>query len=82
MQSKALGFLAVRFRYFALFINNKKQKTMKKQMIGLNTYLYTFPLICKVSFELAKKELATKGIITEVFINNKLGFELKLFNNI
>ena len=55
---------------------------MKKQMIGLNTYLYTFPLSCKITFELAKKELATKGIITEVFINNKLGFELKLFNNI
>lgn len=55
---------------------------MKKQMIGLNTYLYTFPLICKVSFELAKKEFAKKGTVTEVFINNKLGFELKLFNNI
>lgn len=52
---------------------------MKKQMIGLNTYLYTFPLNCKVTFEFAKKELAKKGIVTEVFLNNELGFELKLF---
>lgn len=55
---------------------------MQKKEIGLNTYLYTFPLWCKVSFRQAKEKLSTKGTVTEVYLDNKLGFELKLFKQL
>ena len=55
---------------------------MKTESIGLNTYLYTFPLNCKESFRNAMEKMRYKGTVTEVFLNNELGFELKLFKEI
>ncbi len=59
-----------------------KTKTMKKELIGLNTYLYTFPLNCNDQFKLAMEEMKKFGTVTEIFLNNELGFELKLFKKI
>ena len=59
-----------------------KAGTMRKKLIGLNTYLYTFPLDCLVSFRLEMEEMKKFGIVTEIFLNNELGFELKLFKKI
>ena len=55
---------------------------MKKEQIGLNTYLYTYPLNKGCQFELKMKEMEQFGNVTEVFLNNELGFELKLFKKI
>ena len=52
---------------------------MKKELIGLNTYLYTFPLNCSEVFRIAMKKMKRHGHVTEVFLNNEIGFELKLF---
>ena len=55
---------------------------MNKELVGLAADLYTFPLSCKVSFRLAMEKMRCKGTVTEVFLNNELGFELKLFKKI
>jgi hypothetical protein len=55
---------------------------MNKELIGLNTYLYTFPLHCTNTFNLAINTLAKKGTVTIVYIDNLLGLELKLFKTI
>ena len=57
-------------------------ETRKKQQIGLNTYLYTFPLNSKVSFRNEMEKKRCFGTVTEVFLNNELGFELKLSKKI
>ena len=57
-------------------------KATNKQLIGLNTYLFTFSLDYLVQFRLAKEEMSKQGTVTEVFLNNELGFELKLFTKI
>ena len=54
-------------------------KATNKQLIGLNTYLYTFHLDCVVQFRRAKEEMSKQGTVTEVFLDNELGFEVKLF---
>ena len=59
-----------------------KAETMRKELIGLNTYLYTFPLNCNGQFKLAMEEMKKFGTVTEIFLNNELGFELKLFKKI
>lgn len=55
---------------------------MKKELIGLNTYLYTFPLRCTNTYNLAINTLAKKGIVTIVYLDNLLGLELKLFKTL
>ena len=89
MQSKVKGFLGRSIRLLCAIYQqtNKKQsqlklKTMEKQLIGLNTYLYTFPLDCAVSFRLTMQEMSNQGTVTEVFIDNEYGFELKLFKSL
>ena len=69
---------------FYIFKRNilKQKTTMKKELIGLNTYLYTFPLNCSKAFRIAMEKMRRKGTVTEVFLNNELGFELKLFKKI
>lgn len=57
----------------------KPLKIMKKTFVGKGTYLYTFPLSCEISYKLGMKEMAKKGIVTEVFLDNELGFEVKFF---
>ena len=57
-------------------------KATNKQLIGLNTYLFTFPFDCLSLFRTAKEEMSKQGTVTEVFLNNELGFELKLFTKI
>lgn len=50
----------------------------KKQLIGINTYLYTFPLteLGRKDYEKQKAICQRKGgTIIERFINNKLAFE-------
>ena len=66
---------------FYIFKRNilKQKTTMKKELIGLNTYLYTFPLNCSEAFKTAMKKMKRHGHVTEVFLNNEIGFELKLF---
>ena len=59
-----------------------KAKTMNKELIGLNTYLFTFPLDCCVSFRNTMEEVSKQGTVTEVFLDNEFGFELKLFKKI
>lgn len=51
---------------------------MKREFIGLNTYLYSFSLDDNERFEVYIKRLSQYGKTTQVFLNNKLGFELKL----
>lgn len=48
---------------------------MSKEIIGLNTFLYTF--VKKEDYEAYKERLATSGTITDVFVNNKFAFEYK-----
>jgi len=55
---------------------------MKKELIGLNTYLYTFPLHCVNTYNLAINTLAKKGIVTVIFMDNLLALELKLYKTI
>ena len=55
---------------------------MKKELIGLNTYLYTYPLNCGGQFKVSMQKMKKFGNVTEVFLNNELGFELKLFKKI
>ena len=55
---------------------------MKKELIGLNTYLFTFDLDKKDLYLLNKEKLSKYGTITEVFINNGYAFEVKLFREI
>ena len=52
---------------------------MYQEMIGLNTYLFTFDLDKKELYLFNKKELSKYGVITDVYINNGYGFEIKLF---
>ena len=59
-----------------------KAKTMNKELIGLNTYLFTFPLDCSKAFRIAMEKMRRKGTVTEVFLDNEFGFELKLFTKI
>ena len=59
-----------------------KTKTMKSEIIGLNTYLYTYPLNCNEQFKLAMEEMKKFGTVTEIFLDNELGFELKLLKKI
>ena len=55
---------------------------MNKELIGLNTYLFTFPLDCCVYFRNTMEEVGKQGTVTEVFLDNEFGFELKLFTKI
>ena len=50
---------------------------MKRKMIGLNTYLYTFEVNDRDNYTKVIQRLQSKGMITEVFVNNKLAFEFK-----
>lgn len=51
---------------------------MRKQYVGLNTYLYTFPLKQKENHDKVLKRLKSSCTITEVFVNNMLAFEAKM----
>lgn len=57
-------------------------ETTNKELIGLNTYLFSFPLNCRETFRLEMEKMSQVGTVTEVFLNNKLGFEVKLFKKI
>lgn len=48
------------------------------KLIGHKTTLHVFRN--QKQFEAAKTRLARKGRITEVFVNNRWAFELKLWN--
>ena len=48
-----------------------------EKMIGLDTYLYTFKLKDINKYKDKMEKLQKLGIITEIFINNGLGFEFK-----
>ncbi len=48
---------------------------VRKKMIGLNTYLYTFSLKEQNKFQQYMNRLKKTGKITVVFINNKYAFE-------
>jgi len=50
---------------------------MEKQLIGLNTYLYTFGLRDRDKFEQKMKLMKKTGRVAEVFINNGYAFEYK-----
>ena len=50
---------------------------MKKELIGLNTYLYSFPLREEKKYNAAMKRLKKTGKVTVVFLNNRYGFEYK-----
>lgn len=52
---------------------------MKREMIGLNTYLYTFDLEHKKNFLRLQEELKDRGNITVIYIENGYAFEIKLF---
>ena len=55
---------------------------MNKELIGLDTYLFTFPLDCSKAFRIAMEKMRRKGTVTEVFLDNEFSFELKLFTKI
>ncbi len=57
-------------------------ETTKKELIGINTYLFSFPLNCRETFKLEMKKMSHFGNVSEVFLNNELGFEVKLFKKI
>lgn len=57
-------------------------KATKKELIGINTYLFSFPLICRETFRLEMEKMSHVWNVTEVFLNNELGFEVKLFKKI
>lgn len=52
---------------------------MKKTYIGLNTYLYTYPLEDKEVYLYAYLTMQKYGEVKKVFLNNELGFELRVF---
>jgi hypothetical protein len=51
---------------------------MRKEYIGLRTYLYVFDLDHYTLFVRAARRLARFGAVTEVFLENAHGFILKL----
>ena len=51
---------------------------VKKEHIGLRTYLYTFNLEDRAKFDQYKTRLKKTGKVTEVFLNNKYGLEHKI----
>lgn len=51
---------------------------MTVEYIGLDTYLFTFPLEKKSLFDRVWEVQEEHVTVTEVFINNKLAFEVKL----
>ena len=55
---------------------------MKKEMIGLNTYLYTYGLRDKDNYHKAMARLSKTGKVTELFVNNKLAFEWKKYRKV
>lgn len=50
---------------------------MEKELIGLNTYLYTFELAMEKEYKKLIDKLRDEGDITIVFMDNKLAFEIK-----
>ena len=52
---------------------------MKKELVGLNTYLYTFTLRERDKYRQYRSRLSKTGKVTEVFINNRYAFEYKKF---
>ena len=55
---------------------------MQREMIGLNTYLYTFDLEHKQDFLKLQEELKDKGAITIIYVENGYAFEIKLYRTI
>lgn len=53
---------------------------MKKEFVGLNTFLYIFDTAKKAKHGMDR--LQAFGNITEVFLNNAYGFELRLLRKI
>lgn len=53
-----------------------------KQLVGLNTWLYTFQLSHYHIFQQMKERLESRGTITLVYVNNKWAFEFKPFKQI
>jgi len=51
---------------------------MRKAYVGLRTYLYVFDLNHYTLFVRAAKRLAQFGEVTEVFLENAYGLELRL----
>lgn len=51
---------------------------MKKQLIGYNRWLYTFPLHERDTYlACLEREKRKGGTVTERFLNNEYGFEVK-----
>lgn len=55
---------------------------MRRELIGLNRYLYTFSLNEYEQYQKALEREKKKGNVTILFINNKYGFESKRTNKI
>lgn len=51
---------------------------MRKEYIGLRTYLYVFSLDHYALFVRAAKRLAQFGEVTEIFLENAYGLEFRL----
>ena len=60
----------------------EREIKMKKEMIGLNTYLYTYGLRDKDNYHKAMARLSKTGKVTELFVNNKLAFEWKKYRKV
>lgn len=50
---------------------------VKRELVGLNTYLYMFSLKDREKYHQYMSRLKKTGRVTEFFINNKLGFEYR-----
>lgn len=62
-----------------IFVTNKQRNIIKmeKELIGLDTYLYTFELAMEKEYMELIDKLKDEGTITIVFMENKLAFEIK-----
>lgn len=50
---------------------------VKRTLVGLNTYLYTFSLRDKDKYHQYMSRLSKTGKVTVLFVNNKYAFEYK-----
>ena len=50
---------------------------MNKELIGLDRYLYTYPLKSRRQFMANMSTLSETGEVQEVLVNNRLAFEYK-----
>lgn len=50
---------------------------VKRKLVGLNAYIYTFGRNDRDTYYRYMERLKKKGTVTEIFVNNKYGFEYR-----